>query len=158
MSPLCHWPCHNAVVPMACTVWPTASWWLQMPLCQICTRPSATTTLTRLCLISPEYHICNVQIALHPFQERPVVFFVVTQRARDALITSLLRQNDVAASFWRNSDVAITSYVRWMVCLVRPITHRRDDVMSRKRFPHHWPLLPMDGQSCATLMFPLFWA
>ena len=29
------------------------------------------------------------------------------------IITSLLRQNDVATSFWRNNDVIITSCVRW---------------------------------------------
>ena len=33
-------------------------------------------------------------------------------RIHDAIITSL-RQNDVAASFWRNNDVIITHSVRW---------------------------------------------
>ena len=32
-----------------------------------------------------------------------------TQRTHDVIITSLLRQNDVAMSFWRNDDVIITS-------------------------------------------------
>ena len=35
--------------------------------------------------------------------------------AHDVTITSLLRQNDVATSFWRNNDVIITSCVRWDV-------------------------------------------
>ena len=38
---------------------------------------------------------------------------VTTQRTHDVIITSLLRQNDVARSFWRNGDVIITSCVRW---------------------------------------------
>ena len=37
-----------------------------------------------------------------------------TQRAHDVIITSLLRQNDVATSFWRNNDVIITFSVRWV--------------------------------------------
>ena len=37
-----------------------------------------------------------------------------SQRAHDAITTSLLRQNDVATSFWHNSnDVIISSWVRW---------------------------------------------
>ena len=36
-----------------------------------------------------------------------------TQRAHDAIITPLWRQNDVATSFWRNNDVIIASCVRW---------------------------------------------
>ena len=36
-----------------------------------------------------------------------------TQRTRDAIIASLLRQNDVATSFWRNNDVIIARCVRW---------------------------------------------
>ena len=39
--------------------------------------------------------------------------WVKTQRTYDAIITSLLRQNDVAASFWRNNDVIIAARVRW---------------------------------------------
>ena len=36
-----------------------------------------------------------------------------TQWTRDAIITPLLRRNDVATSFWRNNDVIVTSCVRW---------------------------------------------
>ena len=44
----------------------------------------------------------------------PVAWSVLTtQRTHDAIITSLLRQNDVATSFWRNNDVIIASRVRW---------------------------------------------
>ena len=39
--------------------------------------------------------------------------FTASQRAHDAITTSLLRQNDVATSFWRHNDVIITSCVRW---------------------------------------------
>ena len=35
-----------------------------------------------------------------------------SQWIRDAIITSFLRQNDVATSFWRNKDVIISAYVR----------------------------------------------
>ena len=34
--------------------------------------------------------------------------------AHDALITSLLRQNEVATSFWRHNDVIFTLCVRWV--------------------------------------------
>ena len=36
-----------------------------------------------------------------------------TQLTHDVKITSLLRQNDVATSFWRNDNVTFTSCVRW---------------------------------------------
>ena len=35
-----------------------------------------------------------------------------SQRAHDAMLTSLSRQNDVVTSFWRNNDV-IASCARW---------------------------------------------
>ena len=35
------------------------------------------------------------------------------QRTHDAIMMSLLHQNDVATSFWRNNDVVISSCVRW---------------------------------------------
>ena len=37
---------------------------------------------------------------------------IVPQRTHDAIITPLLRQNDVATSFWRNNDVIVASRVR----------------------------------------------
>ena len=40
---------------------------------------------------------------------------VAAQWTREAMITSSLRQNDVAASFWHNNDVTIASYVRWEI-------------------------------------------
>ena len=36
-----------------------------------------------------------------------------SQRTHDVIITSLLRQNDVTTSFWRNNDVIIMSCIRW---------------------------------------------
>ena len=40
-----------------------------------------------------------------------------TQRTHGAMKTSLLRQNDVTTSFWRNNDVIITPRVRWDGCM-----------------------------------------
>ena len=46
-----------------------------------------------------------------------------TQRSHDVIITLLLRQNDVAASFWRNIDVVITPCVRWVcTCLYTAVS------------------------------------
>ena len=43
---------------------------------------------------------------------------VLSQRAHDAITTSLLRQNDVVAtSFWRKNDVIIASCARW-ICVM----------------------------------------
>ena len=36
-----------------------------------------------------------------------------SQRTHGVIITSSLRQNDVATSFWRNNDVNITLCVHW---------------------------------------------
>ena len=44
---------------------------------------------------------------------RPDNSIAPPQRTHDAKITALLRQNDVAASFWRNNDVIIASCVHW---------------------------------------------
>ena len=38
---------------------------------------------------------------------------VASKRTHDAIITSLRRQNDVAASFWHGNDVIFASCVRW---------------------------------------------
>ena len=57
------------------------------------------------------HFLCNI-ISSHD-----VLIKVLThsQRTHDVIIMSLLRQNDVATSFWRNNDVIITSRVRWAV-------------------------------------------
>ena len=47
---------------------------------------------------------CEIWAAL-----RPPWRSTETQRTHDVMITSLLCQNDVATSFWRNNDVIITS-------------------------------------------------
>ena len=44
-------------------------------------------------------------------------FYILSQRIRDAVITSLVRQNDVATSFWRNSHVFVASHVRCVISL-----------------------------------------
>ena len=51
-----------------------------------------------------------------------------SQRTHDAMITSLLRQNDVATSFWRNNDVIITSCVHWNVSFFLATANIRDCV------------------------------
>ena len=38
-----------------------------------------------------------------------------SHQTHGVIITSLLRQNDVATSFWRNNDVIIASRVRWVL-------------------------------------------
>ena len=43
-----------------------------------------------------------------------------SQRAHDAIITSLWRQNDVATLFWRHNDVIFASCARWDCGLVTP--------------------------------------
>ena len=48
-----------------------------------------------------------------------------TQRTHDGTITSLLRQNDVATSFWRNNDVIITA------CRDKPAEGRRSGMVAR---------------------------
>ena len=40
---------------------------------------------------------------------------LAAQWTHDVIMTSLLRQNGVATSFWRDNDVIITSCVRWAV-------------------------------------------
>ena len=42
----------------------------------------------------------------------------VSQRAHDAIITSLWRQNDAPTSFWRHNDVILSSCVRWGTMLL----------------------------------------
>ena len=44
----------------------------------------------------------------------------IQKRKRDVIITLLLRQNNVVTSFWRNSDISITSRVR---CVNVPSFH-----------------------------------
>ena len=38
------------------------------------------------------------------------------------MITSLLRENDVAVSFWRNNDVIFASLVRWLYSAIMVLT------------------------------------
>ena len=53
--------------------------------------------------------------------------WTASQRTHDAITSSLLRQNDVATSFWRNNDVIITSRVPW---------DERSTMVLRWLFPH----------------------
>ena len=47
------------------------------------------------------------------FQNLNRIFECQSQRTHGVIITSSLRQNYVAASFWRNNDVIVTLCVRW---------------------------------------------
>ena len=47
------------------------------------------------------------------------------QRAHDAMITSLWRQNDVVMSFWRHNDVIIALCVRWSLSKWNSLTIHR---------------------------------
>ena len=49
------------------------------------------------------------------FKTMSYIATVPAQRTHDVMITSLLRQNDVAMSFWRNNEIIITPCVRWQV-------------------------------------------
>ena len=50
---------------------------------------------------------------IQPCIELWILRCAIAQRADDVLITSLLRQNGVTASFWNNNNVIITSCVSW---------------------------------------------
>ena len=41
---------------------------------------------------------------------------ISSQRTHGAIMTSLIRQNDVATAFWVNNDVSIALFVRWDDC------------------------------------------
>ena len=53
-----------------------------------------------------------------------------TQRTHGAMKTSLLRQNDVTTSFWRNNDVIITPRVRWDGCMKCVDNVNTDSIMN----------------------------
>ena len=63
-----------------------------------------------------DIHFCvsheNVSVLIKIFKMNLGKLWVESQRAHDAIITSLWRQN-VAMSFWRHSDVIFTSCVHW---------------------------------------------
>ena len=70
---------------------------------------------------SPILRSAALRIAMGCLSTSPDVhartgLLVTAQRTHDAIITLLLCQNDVAASFWRNNDVIIASCVR-LVCV-----------------------------------------
>ena len=59
----------------------------------------------------------------------PCIANIGFQRAHDAIITSLWRQNDVSTSFWRHNDVIFASCVRWVWSYSQALL-RRDRVLS----------------------------
>ena len=52
-------------------------------------------------------HICSISHRIYAHSFGLLCLVMVTQRTHDVIITSLLHQNDVATSFWRNNDVII---------------------------------------------------
>ena len=51
---------------------------------------------------------------MSPWNKTPRYDRITYQCTHGVKITSLLRQNDVAVSFWRNNDVIITSCIGWI--------------------------------------------
>ena len=47
-----------------------------------------------------------------------------SQWTHDVLITSLLRPNDVATSFWCTNKVTITSCVHWVASFYKPLSNK----------------------------------
>ena len=73
---------------------------------------------------APEYGICGYPIPnkFHCLDKMIGYQFIspcniiqgdIPQRTHDAILTSFLRQNDVATSFWLYNDVVIALHVRW---------------------------------------------
>ena len=79
------------------------------------TQGSQRTYCPSLCLKKHIIYTCLVSLSIKIYlQIVPSLSRArcISQRTHDELITSLLRQNDVATSFWRNHDVIITSCAR----------------------------------------------
>ena len=64
--------------------------------------------LLRWCFLWIITHLDNLPLNANNLFESSIP----AQWARDAIRTSLLRQNDAAPSFWRNNDAIIASFVR----------------------------------------------
>ena len=75
--------------------------------------------LTNFTHISPDYGTGTVLITPTASE--------ATQRTDDAIMTSLLRQNDVATSFWRKNDF-IASGVRWQPRRLFAYTNQADGI------------------------------
>ena len=61
----------------------------------------------------------------------------LTQRTHGVMTISLLRQNDVATSFWRNNDIIITSGVCWDEAPCNGETHHS---LKRRLYTHQWSI------------------
>ena len=58
--------------------------------------------------------LCSCFVIQCCVQSRAILDRVMCrQRTHGTMITSLLRQNDVATSFWRNNDVMIAPHAHW---------------------------------------------
>ena len=92
---------------------PSARWWSAV-------RQNRTSRPTRSWLRTPSartfaQHRWALNVS-HTFVNGDVTnadCFVDLAYIHNAIITTLLRQNDVTTSFWRNNDVIITSCVDW---------------------------------------------
>ena len=103
-------------------------------------RPPARQTLTR---------------AAPPWSEtkhRLVVFacflLFISQRTHDVITTSLLRQNDVTKSVWRNNDVIIMSRTRWIACATYDECAHMCSFLLQSRAS--WDMGPVHSGICAT--------
>ena len=68
-----------------------------------------------LCLDALRYFCgCYQSPKISPSAQFEAVATLIPKRTRDAIITPLLHQNDVATSFWRYNDVVIASCARWV--------------------------------------------
>ena len=68
------------------------------------------------------FYLCFILIILGA-----CAVYMRTKRTHDVILTSLLGQNDVATSFWRNNDIIITSCVNWVAVVPDIITFFHDD-------------------------------
>ena len=64
--------------------------------------------------------------------------FLVAQLAHGAIITSLLRQNDVTTSFRRHKDVIIASCARWEVLFLKALLRGLMFLMCHKNVTNVW--------------------
>ena len=90
----------------------------------------AYTTVTCTCFEYDTYDLCTVGTGA---AIRNQIRRNHTQHTHDAIMTSLLRQNDVATSFWRNNDVIIVSYKCWDMVAYHESNKRASNIRNSVR-------------------------
>ena len=78
---------------------------------------------------------------------------IMSQRTRNVIISSLLRQSDVGRSFWRDNDVIIASCAHWNS--IASISYRLSCVLESQRrfYSTHWGQDNMAAISQSTFIF-----